>query len=840
MADQTSISIIDEGNYTIVSQMVEPSESDTEQEVVTPDTQSESGSGSAFFSQIDWLGIFLGLIVVAVIAVIVYLTVRYLKYKDREEKSKDWNLYEIRVPKENEIEVGVAEQLFANLSGIGGGGKGFLGKYITVHNSVSFEIVGLPESINFYIYCPRKLASWVEKQVLGSYQDAEFTEAPEHNIFREDGRVAFASLIMSDEPYNPFKTYQDFEGDTMAHVTSALSKIESGEGAVIQLVISPSAGKWQKAGQKFVNKVEENNADPEKKRINVSQEQTQAISKKCSKAGFSCALRVVTVAKDDATAKMHLDNIVGAYDQFSSPGMNELKRKKISPLAEREFMKNFMYRQPAMKPELVLNVEELATFYHFPNKEVQTPHINWLLSREAPAAAMVPTSGTWLGTAKFRGQSKDVYIKDEDRMRHIYVVGQTGSGKSWLLQSMALQDIYAGNGVAIIDPHGSLAEYVIQRIPHERAEDVIYFNPSDYDRPLGFNIMDYYDEQDKHRVVNGFLGLLTKMFDPQGQGITGPRFEQAVRNAMLTAMSKKGSTLIEVVRILTDDKWVKEEWLPILKDDMVRRYWTDQIAKTSDFHKSEILGYIVSKFDRFVTNIAMRNIIGQSESSFDVRKVMDDEKILIVNLSKGLIGEENAQFLGLLLVPKILSAALSRENVPEEDRKDFFLYVDEFQNFATPDFAQILSEARKYRLSLNVGNQYIGQMSDQVKDAVFGNVGTLVTMRVGPDDGKYLETQYEPVFTANDLINQPNIHACIKLLVDGKYPPPFSMDTRYESDRYPKFEKVTELVKKISRLKYGRDREVVESEITERAQLAAKAAEGVEKKLPAPPSLPMG
>jgi hypothetical protein len=502
-------------------------------------------------------------------------------------------------------------------------------------------------------------------------------------------------------------------------------------------------------------------------------------------------------------------------------------------------MRSFIYRHPAMKPVLVLNVEELAAVYHFPNKEVKTPHIHWLLSREAPADAMVPSEGIWLGRAKFRGQTKDIYLKDgEDRMRHVYVVGQTGSGKSWLLQNMALQDAYKGHGFAVIDPHGSMAEYVLDRIPHERAEDVIYFNPSDYDRPLGFNVMDFYDEQDKHRVVNGFLGLLTKMYDPNNQGITGPRFEQAVRNAMLTAMSKPGSGLIEVWRILTDYDWVKSEWLPIIKDDLVRRYWTDQIAKTSDFHKSEILGYIVSKFDRFVTNIAMRNIIGQSESSFNVRKIMDEGKILIVNLSKGMIGEENAQFLGLLLVPKILSAALSREDMPEEQRKPFYLYVDEFQNFATPDFAQILSEARKYQLSLNVGNQYIGQMAEEVREAVFGNVGTLVAMRVGPDDAKYLASQYEPVFTENDLVNQPNIHACIKLLVEGKYPPPFSMDTRYESDRYPKNERVSDLIKKLSRLRYGRDRELVEAEIMKRAKLAADSAAKSEVKLPPAPSLP--
>jgi hypothetical protein len=830
----------DSGSDNNPSESGDTYERDTGTNLVQDPNAGRTGSSTSAndFRGVDWFLVAAFLFIIVVISGIIYFAVRYFKLKDRDEKAKDWVLFEVRVPKENETEIGVAEKMFANFSGIGGGGKGFLGKYLTVKNSISFEIVGLPESIRFYIYCPRKLASWVEKQVLGSYQDAEIIEAKEHNIFDEDGRVAFAQFELSDDPFYPLKTYESFEGDPLANITSSLANVGENEGIVIQLVISPAGSGWQKNGRKHVSKVEENNADPEKKRIGVSEEQLKEITKKCSKPGFNVALRVVSVAEDDTTAKMHLDNVVGAFDQFANSGMNELDKKKIGKLSQRDFMNDFIYRHPSMKGDLILNTEELASIYHMPNEEVKTPHINWLLSREAPADAMVPQEGTWLGTARFRGKEKDVYIRSEDRMRHTYVIGQTGAGKSFVLQSMALQDAYAGNGFAVIDPHGSMAEYVLDRIPHERAEDVIYFNPADYERPLGFNIMDFYDEQDKHRVVNGFLGLLTKMFDPKGQGITGPRFEQAVRNAMLTVMSERGSTLIEVVRVITDEEWMKKKWLPIIKDDVVKRYWTDQIAQTSDFHKSEILGYIVSKFDRFVTNVAMRNIIGQSESSFDVRKVMDEGKILIVNLSKGLLGEENAQFLGLLLVPKILSAALSREDMSEDERKDFYLYVDEFQNFATPDFAQILSEARKYRLSLNVGNQYIAQMTDEVKDAIFGNVGSLVTMRVGPDDGEYLESQYDPVFTATDLINQPNIHACVKLLVDGKYPPPFSMDTRYDKTRYPRNEEVAALIKKISRLRYGRDKDVVEEEIRRRANLTADSTKGKKKKLPPPPSLP--
>jgi hypothetical protein len=393
------------------------------------------------------------------------------------------------------------------------------------------------------------------------------------------------------------------------------------------------------------------------------------------------------------------------------------------------------------------------------------------------------------------------------------------------LQGMILQDILQGSGLAFLDPHGDAAEWLLERIPPERAEDVIYFNPGDEERPMGFNIIEYMNEQDKHRVTNSFIGLMYKMFDPNRQGIVGPRFEQAVRNAILTAMSEEGSTLVEVMRILTDQKYVDEYWLPRVTDPIVRRFWTDQMAQTQDFHKSEVLGYIVSKFDRFVTNKLMRNIVGQSRSGFNMRKVMDEGKILIVNLSKGIVGEENSQFLGLIMVPKILSAAMSRADIPEEDRRDFYLYVDEFQNFATEDFAQILSEARKYRLSLIVANQYIAQIDDKIRDAVFGNVGTMGSFKVGVNDASYLANEFTPIFEQDDLINLENTNMYIKLLVNGEYPAPFSMSTNWITNQ-PPFEwkngrkDVADMIKELSRLRYGRDRKLVEAEIDKRAHLS--------------------
>jgi type IV secretory pathway TraG/TraD family ATPase VirD4 len=410
----------------------------------------------------------------------------------------------------------------------------------------------------------------------------------------------------------------------------------------------------------------------------------------------------------------------------------------------------------------VLNVEELATIYHFPNKDITVPNIDWLLAREIPADNRISSDigskdTIWVGNNVFRDKVKRICFQREDRRRHSYILGQTGTGKSWIMTRMIIQDIYNGDGVCFIDPHGQTAEMILERIPPERVEDVIYFNAADFERPFGLNIMEFYNEQHMHQVVNSFIALLIRLFAPHNQGYVGPMMQQAVRNSMLTAMSEKGSTLIEVVRILQDEKWVQEKWLPLIKDELVRRYWIDQVAKTDQKTKSESLGYFISKFDKFTTNLVIRNIIGQSQSSFDFRDVMDNRKILIVNLAKGLLGDENMSFIGLLLVQKMLAAALSREDIPESERKDFFFYADEFQNFATEEFTSILSEARKYRLNLTLAHQYIGQLPEDIKGAVFGNVGSLFITRCSNEDAVFLEPQFESYINLQILLTKEQV-----------------------------------------------------------------------------------
>ncbi len=740
--------------------------------------------------------------------------VGWIKYKEREKTSLQFVLLQIKVPRGNEIKIDAAEQLFATFASLRKSGGMFAEFKPQPH--ISFEIVATHESIKFFISSHKSHQDLLEKQIHGAYPDAEIKEAPEYNIFSESSQTAYAELKLKSADYFPIKTFRDLPTDPMSSLTSALAKMQKDEGAAVQVMISPAGSGWKDAGKKWVKKEK----DPGKEnapKAAPDAKQLEAVEGKISKSGFETIIRVVVSSTSVDSAKAHLTNIKTSFEQFSGP-YNNFSGAKVG--SEKSFLTEFIYRyMPKFSKSSVLTADELASLYHFPNKSIETPYITWLSSKRAPAPEKIPNSGLYLGKSVFRGVDRPVYVSEDDRRRHMYIIGRTGTGKSELLKSMMLQDILAGKGLCFIDPHGDAAEELLQLIPPQRAEDVIYFDPSDMDRPFGLNMLEAYNEQQKHFVVASIIGLMYKLFDPNKTGIIGPRFEHGVRNAMLTAMAKQGATFIEVMRIMTDANFVRE-LLPLVQDPVVKRYWTDQIAQTTDFHKSEVLDYTVSKFGRFVTNKMMRNIIGQSQSSFDLRKVMDEGKILIMNLSKGKIGEENSNFLGLILVPKILAAAMSRTDMAMDQRKDFYLYVDEFQNFATETFSDILSEARKYRLNLTVANQFIGQIGEDLKNAVFGNVGTVVAFRVGVTDANYLQHEFSPTFSEQDLVNVESPHAYIKTIVSGEPMLPFSLDTTKDMAKWKAMlnPAVGQAIKELSRLKFGRDVTQVEAEIAIRAK----------------------
>jgi len=759
------------------------------------------------------------LIVFLAIVGLAYLFLLWLKLQKREQRSLEFVLLEIALPRDNEIKIDAAEQLFASLYSLYHGG---FFSFLSSQEHLSFEIAALPQDIRFYVSCPVKLKDLMEKQIYGAYPGAEIKEVDDYNIFSRKGKVAFASLRLKNTDFYPIKVYKDLPTDPLSSISSALAKMTEGEGAAIHILISPADSSWQAKGKSYIAQIKKQEAAPESAKFKVNPKELEVINEKCSKPGFRMTVRLVVSSTDFTRAKTHLENLKTCFAQFSSDQNSFTSNRHF---LKKMFMIDFIYRYFPLfsfgpfKQTSVLTSEELATIFHFPNKSVETPHIFWLNAKRAPAPAQIPQAGLYLGRSIYRGMTRPIYIEEDDRRRHLYIIGKTGVGKSEFLKSMILQDIKNGKGVCFIDPHDTI-EKLLPLIPPERAEDVIYFDPSDYERPMGLNMLEAYSEEQQHYVTTSIVGLMYKLYDPMKTGIIGPRFEHAIRNAMLTVMSEPGTTFVEVVRCLTDSRFV-QEILPKVKDPVVRRYWTDQIAKTADFHKSEVLDYIVSKFGRFVTNKMMRNIIGQSKSSFDFRKCMDEGKILLINLAKGKIGEENSNFLGLVLVPKILVAAMSRQDIPEEQRRDFYLYVDEFQNFATPDFAQILSEARKYRLNLCVANQFIGQMEEEVKNAVFGNVGTLVAFRIGVTDASYLQHEFQPVFSESDLINIERFHTYVKTIVNNEPVPPFSMDLTRDLEREKKMAnpKVAEAIKKLSALKYGHPREVIEAEIAQRARL---------------------
>ncbi len=754
---------------------------------------------------------------VLVLGVVILIT--RLKNRKREESSIDSVLLQIAVHKNNDVKIDAMEQVIASLYSIKKGGWKM--KY-SIQPTISFEIVAKKEDIRFYVWTPTEFKDLVEKQIHGAYTDAEIIEVQEYNIFSEDAKVAYKSLQLDKESFYPIKTFRELPTDPLSSLTSAMAKMGEGEGAAVQIVISPAESAWQKSGSSFISETKKQEADPEKAKFKVGAKVLEGVENKVGKPGFETTIRIVVVSSTEDSAKSHLANINSSFAQFASD-TNRLSSATVRRKAS--FVEDFLYRYQPMfylmgNQKTILNSEELATLFHFPNKTITTPHIYWLYAKTAPAPSEIPSEGTFLGYSIYRGIRRPVYISNSDRMRHMYIIGKTGTGKTELLKELIMQDIKEGKGVCYMDPHGDSVEDLLAMIPPERAEDVIYFRPSDTDRPMGINLLEAKTEDEKHFAATAVINMMYKLFDPYKTGIVGPRFEHAVRNAMLTVMYDEGATFVEVMRALTDARYV-QELLPKVTDPIIRRYWTDQIAQTADFHKSEVLDYIVSKFGRFVTNRMIRNIIGQSQSSFSFRDVMDQGKILFVNLSKGEVGEENSSFLGLILVPRILMAAMSRADVPEEQRRDFYLYVDEFQNFATPDFAQILSEARKYRLALCVANQFIGQVDEEVKNAVFGNVGTIMSFRVGVSDANYLQHEYTPTFAEDDLLNIEKYNVYIKTIVGNEPVPPFSMDLHKDMTKAnaAKNAKVSEIIKEMSKLKYGRDVRLVEAEIARRAKL---------------------
>jgi len=723
-------------------------------------------------------------------------------------------------------------------------------KWFTGQDYISLEIMAQhskPEvgvEIEFYIVCPERYEDLITKQITGFYNDASVERVSDYKIFTKGFKTAATKLRLTEEKFLPLRTYQNFETDPLNGVVNTLSGLGLNEGAALQIMIRPKGSFWTKKAYKKVSKMFQGKkyqggnpmsivgdlgnimlhgplpahvpgqSSPDSERLTPGQEErVKQIESKLSKPCFNSVIRLVASAQNGVRAESIINTMLSAFRQFGLQNLNNLEYKKYFKI---NIVKKFIYRfMDWGRYKMILSSEEIATIFHFPNAIFNPSQvIKWLKFKTAPAPAILPSDGVLLGYNKFRGKRRDIKISMKDRFRHLYIIGQTGMGKSVLLKSIIKQDLKRGNGVCVVDPHGDLVEDVLEWIPRERADDVILFDPSDRERPLGLNLLEAKTADEKDFIA---LDAMNMMIGLYGNEIFGPRIQDYFRNGCLTLMDdeEEGGAITDIVRLFTDDAFQRYK-VSKVKNPIVKSFWVNQMANTGQREKQEMIPYFAAKFGSFITNSTMRNIVGQTKSAFDFSEAMNNKKIILAKLSKGLIGDINANLLGMIFVNKIQVAAMRRQMLPKEERVPFFLYVDEFQNFVTEAFESILSEARKYKLGLIIAHQYIGQLikdgkDEKIKNAVFGNVGTMLNFKIGAADAEYMAKEMGPVFNDQDLIGLEGFNACLKLNVNNIISRPFSLNTIKD------FEKgdvdAREVYRQLSRLKYGRDVTFVDKEI---------------------------
>lgn len=751
----------------------------------------------------------------------------------------------LEIPKANDKSELAAEQLFASLHGILRD-RTELRYNKGMQEHLSFEIASVNGQIRFYTWVPKSLQSFVEGQIYSQYPSVQIHTADEDyvNHERHHSVVYTSEIAPTASEFLPIKTFQSFEVDPLAGITGTLAKLEqTGEELWVQVLVRPIADDWHKASDKWISSIRTGNpfafltgegfnlkwigqlfealwkppehgtssagipelSERDKTRISEAE-------KKATKLGYQVKIRLAYLGESQTNAKLRMQAIVGTFKQFNSTNLNGFKMVKGS--FRKEDLAQYRTRTFPDKG-FILNIEEVASVFHLPHTNVETPNIVWASNKTAEPPAKLPVitgndaideNISAFGLTNFRGINHQFGMLRYDRSRHVYIIGQTGAGKSGTLELFALSDIFHGQGYAIIDPHGDFAVNNMRFIPGSRLKDVVYFNPADTAYPLGFNPLEVINPAMKTNISSEVIGVLKRMFGDSW----GPRLEYILRYTILALLDRPETTMLDITRMLTDKKFRKDT-LTYCQDAVVLQFWNVEFASWNEKFQAEAIAPVLNKVGAFTANPVIRNIIGQPKSTFNIRQIMDEGKILIVNLSKGLIGEDNAGILGAFLVTKIQLAAMSRSDIPNiEDRRPFYLYVDEFQNFATDSFATILSEARKYGLNLTVANQYISQMSDTVRDAVFGNVGTMICFRVSADDAPILAKQFEPQFEPQDLLQMHNRNFIINMVINGEKSPAFSARTL---NLPPAQTDNTGRIIEHTRLNYSRSRDDVEQEI---------------------------
>ena len=802
---------------------------------------------------------YIGLFILIAIFAFFLILVKIIRKKEDFKRTLNLTFLKVTLPKKNsELDekrettkdfkemVGLMEQLYSSLKSIY---SGKILKKILGQDLLSFEYIAHEWEILFFIVIPKNYKYLIEKQINGFYTDAIIEETTEVNIFKNRKYYEWTYLNTKKEFFFPIKTYQKLESDPINNITNALSKLEEDESAAIQIILKPIDDNWQSASSKASSKImkwkssfftlnpiklfiwliqimfssgedEKSPTNSENNTSALTQERAKTVDEKWDKTGFETIIRIITTWNNKRMNETELINIVSAFSQFAYPDFNGFSSTLHHN--KKTLIQNYIYRyfrKPFYLNKMILNTEELASLFHFPHIRYNTTsEIKWQNFKIVKAPNDIPKDWLLLGHNIYRWVKKEIRIKTEDRFRHFYVIGQTGTGKSSVFQVMARQDFKNWEWIAIIDPHGDLVRDLLPFIPRERADDIIYFDPSDLDRPMWLNLLEADSEEEKELVAMDALNIMIKLF---GNEIFGPRLQDYFRNAVLTLMDyPQWWAITDVVRLFTDVDFQKEH-IRYVKNPIVKNWWEKTYASMWDREKSEIIPYFSAKFGQFITNKMMRNIIGQAKSSFNILDIMQNKKILLVNLSKWRLWDLNSKLLGMIIVSKLQMAAMRRDKITKEERTDFFLYIDEFQNYVTDSIESILSEARKYRLSLNIAHQYLWQLEQSdaltksnlnLKQAVFGNVWTIMSYKIWPEDWEFMSKYYAPTFSDQDLVNMDKFKAVMKLSVDNQPSIPFSVIPI--NPYVEKWEdKLAKAYIELSRLKYWRDKNFVSKEI---------------------------
>lgn len=759
-------------------------------------------------------------------------------------KSLDMKLFEITLPDATDNEndkktlkelLSAMEQFYAGMHSVGEGRE----NYNRNHFNLEIALSEGSDSFIFYVAVPSHKAELFEKQLLGVHLDAKITEIPDdYNIFSDNAYISGSFATLARHEVYPIKLYDAIDHDPLNIILNVLTKLKKhGEGASIQFTICPEdddiirkfhtiysdvkngmSVRTASSMTRQITKEIKNLAsqlffgDPKKKEEKkINDKAVEYIAEKLKSTIMATNIRIITSAETESRSKQILSEIESSFNQFTESDRNGFNWNHPKGTDLTNLIHNFSYRMFSDEYKMPLNLKELATIFHFPNTIVSS-QLKLAKAGIAPAPMEMGSEGILLGINSYRGKDTEIRMSREDRLRHMYVIGQTGTGKTTILKSMIAQDIKNGDGCCFIDPHGSDIQDILSYVPKERIDDVIYFDPAYTARPMGLNMLEYdpkYPEQ-KTFVVNELMTIFNKLFTKESMG---PMFEQYFKNSAFLAMDDPDNhaTLLDITRILGNKEY-RDSLCAKCKNPIIKEFWMNAEKTTGDQSIANFVPYISSKFDNFISNDIMRPVVLQEKSSFNFREIMDNKKILLINLSKGRLGDINANLIGLLLVGKIQMAALSRVDMYGKPMNDFYLYIDEFQNVTTDSIASILSEARKYHLSLTVAHQYISQLEDKIRDAVFGNVGSMAIYRISSEDANYVEPKFKPTFMATDIMKLDNFNSYVKMLVGGMPVKPFSMTSHWSLTPKGNVE-IVDKIKELSYLKYGRDRAEIEEEI---------------------------